>query len=59
MTALVGTLVQEYKSDDASTTLLEFKSGAQATVDCFYCIPDEASRRVGQSVAAASLPCIG
>ena len=36
--------MQDYKSDDASTTLLEFKSGAQATVDCFYCIPDEASR---------------
>jgi predicted dehydrogenase len=42
--ALTGTLVQDYKSDDASTTLLEFRSGAQATVDCFYCIPDEASR---------------
>jgi predicted dehydrogenase len=42
--ALVGTLVQDYKSDDASTTLVEFKSGAHATVDCFYCIPDEASR---------------
>jgi predicted dehydrogenase len=44
VTAMVNTLVQTYKSDDASTTLLEFKSGAQATVDCFYCIPDEASR---------------
>ena len=42
--ALVGNLVQDYKSDDASTTLLAFRSGAQATVDCFYCIPDEASR---------------
>jgi predicted dehydrogenase len=42
--ALTGNLVQDYKSEDASTTLLEFKSGAQATVDCFYCIPDEASR---------------
>jgi predicted dehydrogenase len=44
VTALVNTLVQDYKSDDASTTLIEFKNGAQATVDCFYCIPDEASR---------------
>jgi predicted dehydrogenase len=44
VTAMVGTLVQQYKSDDASTTLLEFKSGAHGTVDCFYCIPDEASR---------------
>ena len=43
ISALAATLVQDYKSDDASTTLLEFKSGAQATVDCFYCIPDEAS----------------
>lgn len=42
--ALTGTLVQDYRSDDASTTLLEFKSGAHATVDCFYCIPDEATR---------------
>ncbi len=42
--ALVGNLVQGYKSEDASTTLLEFRSGAQATVDCFWCVPDEASR---------------
>lgn len=44
VTALVNTVVQDYQSDDASTTLLEFRSGAHATVDCFYCIPDEASR---------------
>jgi predicted dehydrogenase len=42
--ARTGTLVQDYRSEDASTTLLEFASGAQATVDCFFCIPDEASR---------------
>ncbi|MBI4663950.1 MAG: Gfo/Idh/MocA family oxidoreductase [Verrucomicrobia bacterium] len=42
--ALTGNLVQDYRSEDASTTLLEFKSGAHATVDCFFCIPDEASR---------------
>ena len=42
--ALTGNLVQDYRSEDASTTLLEFDSGAQATVDCFFCIPDEASR---------------
>jgi predicted dehydrogenase len=42
--ALTGRLVQGYRSEDASTTLLEFRSGAQATVDCFFCIPDEASR---------------
>ena len=42
--AVTGTLVQDYRSDDASTTLLEFKSGAHGTVDCFFCIPDEAAR---------------
>ena len=42
--ALTGTLVQDYRSDDASTTLMEFQGGAHATVDCFFCIPDEASR---------------
>ena len=42
--ALTGTLVQDYRSDDASTTLVEHRSGAHGTIDCFYCIPDEASR---------------
>jgi len=42
--ALVGNLVQDYKSEDAATTLLEFQNGAHATVDTFFCIPDEASR---------------
>jgi len=44
VTAVTGNLVQAYASEDASTTLLTFASGAQATVDCFFCIPDEASR---------------
>ena len=44
LVALTGRLVQDYRSEDASTTLVEFKSGAQATVDAFFCIPDEASR---------------
>ena len=42
--ARTSRLVQDYASEDASTTLLEFASGAHATIDCFYCIPDEASR---------------
>lgn len=42
--ALTSKLVQEYEVEDSSTTLLEFESGAHATVDCFYSIPDEASR---------------
>ncbi|OHB81443.1 MAG: hypothetical protein A2V98_07890 [Planctomycetes bacterium RBG_16_64_12] len=42
--ALTGNVVQPYKSEDASTTLLEFKSGSHGSVDCFWSIPDEASR---------------
>ena len=42
--ALTGHLVHDYRTEDASTTLLEFKSGAHASVDCFWSIPDEASR---------------
>lgn len=42
--AMTGRVVQDYRSEDASTTALEFKSGAQGSVDAFFCIPDEASR---------------
>jgi len=42
--AMTGNLVQDYKSEDAATTLLEFAGGAHATVDTFFCVPDEASR---------------
>jgi predicted dehydrogenase len=42
--ALTSTLVQDYPVEDAATSLLEFESGAHATVDCFFCIPDAASR---------------
>lgn len=42
--ALVGRQVHSYKSEDSSTILLETAGGTHATIDCFYCIPDEASR---------------
>jgi predicted dehydrogenase len=42
--ALVGRQVHSYRSEDSSTILLETAAGAHATIDCFYCIPDEASR---------------
>ncbi len=42
--AFTGNLVQDYASEDAATTLLEFASGAHATVDSFFCVPDESSR---------------
>ncbi len=44
LTALTGHLIHDYRSEDASTILLEFRCGAHATIDCFWCIPDEASR---------------
>jgi predicted dehydrogenase len=42
--AMTGKVVQDYASEDASTTLVKLESGAQASIDCFFCIPDEASR---------------
>jgi predicted dehydrogenase len=39
-----GRLVHRYKSEDSSVTLLEFANGALSTVDCFFNVPDAASR---------------
>ncbi|MGI6356038.1 MAG: Gfo/Idh/MocA family oxidoreductase [Lentisphaerae bacterium] len=44
LVAFTGNQVQNYKSEDSSTTMLEFDNGAHATVDAFFCVPDEASR---------------
>jgi len=44
VSAITNRQVHSYKSEDSSTTLLELGSGTHATVDCFFCIPDEASR---------------
>jgi len=42
--AMTGNQVHSYASEDSATILLEFDSGLHATVDTFFCIPDEASR---------------
>jgi predicted dehydrogenase len=42
--ARIGNQVHSYTSEDASVTMLEFASGAFGTVDCFFNLPDEASR---------------
>jgi predicted dehydrogenase len=42
--AVTGSLVHDYESEDSSCTLLHFANGASATVDCFFNLPDEASR---------------
>ncbi|HRR96902.1 MAG TPA: Gfo/Idh/MocA family oxidoreductase [Candidatus Ratteibacteria bacterium] len=44
VSAITNNLVHFYKSEDSSTTLLEFVDGTHATVDSFFCIPDEASK---------------
>ncbi|MBI3947030.1 MAG: Gfo/Idh/MocA family oxidoreductase [Armatimonadetes bacterium] len=40
VTALVDTLVFNYKSEDASTMLLRFEGGTHGFVDAFFCVPD-------------------
>lgn len=42
--SFTNTQVFDYPVEDSSTTLMKFKSGEHATVDCFFCIPDEASK---------------
>jgi len=42
--ALARTQVHEYEVEDSATTLLEFETGCQGTVDTFFCVPDGASR---------------
>jgi predicted dehydrogenase len=44
ITAMTGRLVHHYETEDAATTLLRLANGAHATVDCFFCVPDAASR---------------
>lgn len=38
--------VHPYKSEDGAVVLLKFESGAMATVDTFFCIPDNASKNL-------------
>lgn len=44
VSAIINTQVHKYKVEDSSTTLLQLYSGTHATIDCFFCIPDEASK---------------
>jgi predicted dehydrogenase len=38
--------IHGYKSEDSAIAMLEFKNGALATVDTFFCIPDNSSKNV-------------
>ncbi len=42
--AITNNQIHNYKSEDSSTTLLEFEEKTHATIDCFFCIPDQASK---------------
>lgn len=40
---MIRNRVHAYASEDSAVALLEFQSGAMATVDTFFCIPDRSS----------------
>ena len=42
----INNSVQDYKSEDSAVVLLFFKNGALATVDTFFCIPDNSSKNI-------------
>jgi predicted dehydrogenase len=46
VSCFVNNTVHEYKSEDSAAVLLFFENGALATVDTFFCIPDESSKNV-------------
>ncbi len=46
VSCFVNNIVQAYKSEDSAVVLLHFENGALATVDTFFCIPDNASKNV-------------
>jgi predicted dehydrogenase len=46
VSCFTANLVHDYRSEDSAVALLQFASGALATVDTFFCIQDEGSRNV-------------
>ena len=46
VSCFVNRSVQDYESEDSAVAMLRFASGATATVDAFFCIPDASSRNV-------------
>jgi len=46
VSCFVRNTVHKYKSEDSATAMLDFKNGAIATVDTFFCIPDNSSKNV-------------
>ena len=46
VSCVINNTVHDYKSEDAAVATLVFESGAMATVDTFFCIPDSSSKNV-------------
>jgi predicted dehydrogenase len=46
VSCFISNIVQDYKSEDSATAMLFFENGAMATVDTFFCIPDNSSKNV-------------
>jgi len=46
VSCFINNSVHDYKSEDSATVMLFFENGALATVDTFFCIPDNSSKNV-------------
>jgi len=46
VSCFINNTVHGYRSEDSAVALLAFKNGALATVDTFFCIPDNSSKNV-------------
>jgi len=46
VSCFINNSVHSYKSEDSATVMLFFENGALATVDTFFCIPDNSSKNV-------------
>lgn len=46
VSCMINNSVHSYKSEDSAVALLFFENGAMATVDTFFCIPDNSSKNV-------------
>ena len=42
----INNIVHDYKSEDGAVVILNFENGAMATVDTFFCIPDNSSKNI-------------
>lgn len=46
VSCFINNTVHDYESEDSATAMLFFANGALATVDTFFCIPDNSSKNV-------------